>query len=140
VIWEKLAAEELKVIEAQQKEIEALKRQVKELAEKIARLEKNSTNFSKPPSPDITRPPKKTDGRDKKRAQGAQKSCKKHERPPFSPEQIDAAIVHELSQCPCCAGRLKLIKENAETRRLSRPRIASKLIQPRRGRFLKTEI
>jgi hypothetical protein len=40
VIWEKIAADRLKVIEEQQNEIEALKRLVKELTEKIARLEK----------------------------------------------------------------------------------------------------
>jgi cell division protein FtsB len=38
----KIAADRLKVIEAQQKEMEALKQLVKELSEKIARLEKNS--------------------------------------------------------------------------------------------------
>ncbi|MDR0709110.1 MAG: DUF6444 domain-containing protein [Spirochaetaceae bacterium] len=59
MIWGKIATGRLKVIEEQQKEIEALKRLVKELNEKIARLEKNSTNSSKPPSSDITKPPKK---------------------------------------------------------------------------------
>jgi uncharacterized coiled-coil protein SlyX len=53
VIWEKVAADRLKVIEEQQKEIEALKLLVKELTERITRLEKNSTNSSKPPSSDI---------------------------------------------------------------------------------------
>jgi hypothetical protein len=59
VIWEKIADHRLKIIEEQQKEIEALKRLVKERSEKIARLEKNLTNSSKPPSSDITEPPKK---------------------------------------------------------------------------------
>jgi hypothetical protein len=48
VIWEKIALDRLKVIEAQQKEIEALKPLVKELAEKIAWLEKTRQT---PPSP-----------------------------------------------------------------------------------------
>jgi transposase len=116
VIWEKIAAERLKVIEAQQKEIEALKRLVKELSEKIARLGKNSANSSKPPSSDITKPPKKEGGEGGKRAPGAQKGHKKHEKPPFPPEQIDHIIVHELSQCPCCGGKLSPVKENAQTR------------------------
>jgi transposase len=116
VIWEKIAADRLKVIEEQQKEIAALKRPVKEPSEKIARLEKNSTNSSKPPSPDITKPPKKEGAKGQKRARGAQKGHKKHERPPFPPEHIDRVIVHELSQCPCCGSRLKLVKEHAETR------------------------
>jgi transposase len=116
VIWEKIAVEQLKVIEMQQKEIEALKRLVNELIERIGRLEKNSTNSSKPPSSDITKPPKKEGKKGERRTQGAQKGHKKHERPPFSPKQIDHTIVHELSHCPCCGGKLKLVKENAETR------------------------
>ena len=116
MIWGKIAADRLKIIEAQQKEIEALKHLVKELSDKIARLEKNSTNSSKPPSSDITKPLKKEGVEGVKRTQGAQKGHKKHERPPFSPEHIDKTIVHELSRCPCCGGRLRLVKENAETR------------------------
>jgi transposase len=116
VIWEKIAAEQLKLIEAQQKEIEALKLLVKELTEKIARLEKNSTNSSKPPSSDITKPPKKEGEQGETRTQGAQKGHKKHERPPFPPEHIDRIVVHEVSRCPWCGGRSKLITENAETR------------------------
>jgi hypothetical protein len=76
VIWGKIAADILKVIEAQQKEIEALKRLVKELSEKIARLEKNSTNSSRPPSSDITKPPKKEGGKGQKCTPGAQKGHK----------------------------------------------------------------
>jgi hypothetical protein len=53
VIWEKVAAERLKVIGQLQKENETLKRLVKDLSERIVRLEKNSTNSSKPPSSDI---------------------------------------------------------------------------------------
>jgi transposase len=116
VIWENIAADRLKVIEEQQKEIETLKLLVKELTERIARLEKNATNSSKPPSSDISGPPKKEGETGEKRKQGAQKGHKKHERPPFSPEQIDKRIVHELSRCPCCSGQLELVKENAETR------------------------
>jgi transposase len=117
VIWEKIAAEQLKVIEKQQREIEELKRLVKELSEKIARLEKNSSNSSKPPSTDITRASKtETAVPGQKRKQGAQKGHKKHERPPFPPEQIDKTIVHELQQCPHCGSRLKLVTENAESR------------------------
>jgi transposase len=116
VIWEKIATDRLKIIEAQQKEIEELKRLVKELSEKIARLEKNSANSSKPPSSDITKPPKKEGEEGQRRARGAQKGHKKHERPPFPPEQIDKTMVHELSHCPCCGGPLKLVKEDAETR------------------------
>jgi transposase len=117
VIWEKIAAEQLKVIEKQQREIEELKRLVKELSENIARLEKNSSNSSKPPSSDITKAPRQEmTVHGQKRKQGAQKGHKKHERPPFPPEQIDKTIVHELRQCPHCGSRLKLAEENAESR------------------------
>ena len=116
MIWEKIAADRLKIIEAQQKEIEALKWLVKELSEKIARLEKNSTTSSKPPSSDITKPPKKEGVEGGKRKQGAQKGHKKHERTLFPPEHIDKIIVHEVSHCPCCGSHLKPVKGNAQTR------------------------
>jgi transposase len=117
VIREKIAAEQLKVIEKLQKENEELKRLVKDLSERIARLEKNSTNSSKPPSSDITQvPEKETAANGGKRKQGAQKGHKKHERPPFSPEQADKIVVHELPRCPHCGGWLKAVKENAENR------------------------
>ncbi|MFP3090862.1 hypothetical protein LQZ21_11110 [Treponema sp. TIM-1] len=48
MIWGKVAADRLKIIEEQQKEIEALKRLVKELSEKIARLEKTQQTPPKP--------------------------------------------------------------------------------------------
>jgi uncharacterized coiled-coil protein SlyX len=73
VIWEKIAADRSKVVEEQQKEIEALKLPVKELTEKIVRLEKNSTNSCKPPSSDITKPPKKEGEGGKKRRKGGSK-------------------------------------------------------------------
>ena len=77
MIWEKIAADRLKVIEGRQKEIEALKWPVKELSEKIARLEKNSRTSSKPSSSDITKPPKEEGEEGGKRKQGAQKGHKK---------------------------------------------------------------
>ena len=116
MIWEKIAADRLKVIESQQKEIEALKHLVKELSEKIARLEKNSTNSSTPPSSDITKPPKKEGAEGVKRTPGAQKGHTKHERPLFPPEEVDNTIVHEVSRCPCCGSRLEMTKEQGETR------------------------
>ena len=67
-----------------------------ELRERIARLEKNSSNSSKPPSSDIINPkPSSKNGRKRKR--GGQLGHKKHSRKPFAPEQIDKTIIHELS-------------------------------------------
>ncbi|MDR2743284.1 MAG: DUF6444 domain-containing protein [Treponema sp.] len=98
MIWGKIAADRLTVIEARQKEIKALKQLVKALSEKIVRLEKNSTNSSRTPSSDILKPAEKGGEEGEKRKQGAQKGHKKHKRPPFLPEQIDKIIVAETRQ------------------------------------------
>ena len=64
-----------------------LKEHIKVLEEKIARLERNSSNSSKPPSSDIINPePKSQNGKKKKR--GGQFGHPKHSRKPFTPEQI----------------------------------------------------
>ncbi len=75
-----------------------------ELKERIARLEielakakKNSTNSSKPPSSDITKPDgnkqddtKKTaDGKSPKRKRGGQPGHPRHQRPAFEPSEVD---------------------------------------------------
>ncbi len=70
--------------------------EVQQLKEKIARLEKNSSNSSKPPSSDIINPkPPQKNGRKRKR--GGQIGHKKYSREPFTPEQIDKTIMYELS-------------------------------------------
>ena len=72
-----------------------LKRRIAELEEKISRLEKNSSNSSKPPSSDIINPkPAPKHGRKRKR--GGQRGHKKHSRDPFTPDQIDKTIIHEI--------------------------------------------
>ena len=73
-----------------------LQQKVQQLEEKIARLERNSSNSSKPPSSDIINPkPPSKNGRKRKR--GGQLGHKKHSRQPFTTEQIDSTIIHELS-------------------------------------------
>jgi len=67
------------------------------LQERIARLEKNSSTSSKPPSSDITNPPDKPNSQKKNRKRGGQKGHKKHTRREFTQEEIDETIVHELS-------------------------------------------
>jgi len=66
-----------------------------QLQEQIARLEKNSTTSSKPPSSDITNPPLPK-GKKKKRKHGGQKGHKKHTRHPFLADEIDETIIHKL--------------------------------------------
>ena len=80
-----------------QAQLEQRDAKIAELEEKIARLEKNSSNSSKPPSSDIINP-KPPAKRGRKRKRGGQKGHKKHSREPFAPEQIDSIIVHEIDK------------------------------------------
>ena len=82
--------------EQQAYQIRLLTEENQKLRERIARLEKNSSNSSKPPSSDIINP-KPTNKKKKKRKRGGQLGHKKHSRQPFTPEQIDEIIIHELS-------------------------------------------
>jgi transposase len=95
---------------------ERLEKRLAEMEARLAQLEadlakarKNSGNSSKPPSSDIVKPPAKsrTGGRRGKRKQGAQPGHPRHERPDFSPDQIDAVWEYRLEECPCCGGHLK---------------------------------
>ena len=66
------------------------------LQAEMARLKKNSSNSSKPPSSDIVKPPPPPlpDGGSKRKI-GGQPGHVKHERPPFTPEQIDRVVRHD---------------------------------------------
>ena len=68
------------------------------LQEQIARLTRDSSNSSKPPSSDIVKP-KKKDHRQARRNRkiGGQSGHPRQERTPFNPDQIDRTIHHELS-------------------------------------------
>jgi transposase len=88
------------IIARQQELIGQLTERVGQLEAEIARLKKNSSNSSKPPSSDIVkpRPPKARRKRGRKR--GAQHGHRKHVRPAFAPEQIDQVIEYELEHTP----------------------------------------
>ena len=76
---------------------------------RIAVLEKNSSNSSKPPSSDIVKPPKikgETATKKSKRKRGAQKGHKQHLRKPFDANQIDNIVEFKLDACPACGGVL----------------------------------
>ena len=89
-------AQLLRQNEQQAEQIRLLTEDNQNLRERIARLEKNSSNSSKPPSSDVINPkPSSKNGR--KRRRGGQLGHKKHERKPFTPEQIDKIVVYELS-------------------------------------------
>ena len=77
----------------------------------LAAARKNSSNSSKPPSGDITRPPRRLKGRGKsKRKIGGQPNHPKHQRPPFPPDQVDQVHDHTLDHCPDCGGALARAK------------------------------
>jgi transposase len=77
--------------------IAPLLNKIAELEQKIARLEKNSSNSSKPPSSDIVKPPKKTVKRKKgKRRKGAQKGHARHERTAFTEDELDYQVTYEM--------------------------------------------
>ena len=68
------------------------------LKEKIATLERNSTNSSKPPSSDIVKPIKPAMDSEEKLKPGGQPGHRKFQRQPFTQEQIDKVIEYELDE------------------------------------------
>ena len=83
-------------LEAENADLKALvaelKAQVARLSEQVAKLSKNSSNSSnssKPPSSDIVKPSKAAPSKKTKRKIGGQPGHAKHQRPPFSRDQID---------------------------------------------------
>lgn len=88
-------------VEAQQRQIDLLLRKVYDLERKVAQLSKNSTNSSKPPSSDITRP-KPEQRQQGKRKIGAQPGHPRHERPAFPEADIQTFHDYRLDACPEC--------------------------------------
>jgi transposase len=82
-----------------------LSAEIDEQAKKIAVLQKNSSNSSKPPSSDIVKPPKKKKDDGKKYKQGGQPGHPRHERTPFSEDEIDERRETHCSSCPECGSR-----------------------------------
>jgi transposase len=81
-----------------QREIRHLREENQRLQDQIARLKRDSSNSSKPPSSDIVKPPKKgTPRRKGKRKIGGQKGHPRQERIPFAPEDIDTIRFHVLA-------------------------------------------
>lgn len=92
---------QLRQLESQIKQLEG---QNAQLTSALAAAKKNSSNSSKPPSSDIVKAlAEKLGGkrrRKKRRKIGGQPGHPRHERPAFSPEQIDRRKVYPLSCCP----------------------------------------
>jgi len=74
--------------------VAGLQARVEQLEAQIARMRKDSSNSSKPPSSDVVKPkPKKRRG---KRKRGGQKGHPRHTRTPFTPDQVDRSWDYEL--------------------------------------------
>lgn len=81
-----------------QGEVRQLRADNQKLQDQIARLKRDSSNSSKPPSSDIVKPPKTNPPRGRrKRKIGGQKGHPRHERIPFAPDDIGSILAYELS-------------------------------------------
>jgi len=89
--------------------IESLQEQIKVLEIKVAKLSKNSSNSSKPPSSDdITKPKSKKKKKGKGKI-GGQPGHKRHERPLFSEEEVDKFHPYILTSCPDCHSEVSIM-------------------------------
>ena len=88
-----------------------LRQRISELEARLAKLEKNSANSSKPPSSDFVNPAKAAKRQRKKRQIGGQPGHPKHERIAFTEEQIDDLWDYYFDRCPACAGQLKILDQ-----------------------------
>ena len=86
--------------------IESLQKRVSELEKIVARLLKNSSNSSKPPSSDDITKPKPKNKNGEKRNIGAQPGHPRNERSPFPREDIDKFHDYKLASCPDCRGEV----------------------------------
>ncbi len=82
-------------------QVDLLQKRVETLEHKVAQLSKNSSNSSKPPSSDITKPKPGKPGKGKRKI-GAQPGHPKHQRPLFPKEAINTVHDYRLSTCPEC--------------------------------------
>jgi transposase len=85
--------------------VAALEAELSALSARLAVLQKNSSNSSKPPSSDIVKPPRPAAAKGINSKRGGQPGHPRHERPPFTPEDIDAQLEYRLAICPDCGGK-----------------------------------
>ena len=95
-----------------QRRIAELEKRVVELEAENARLKKNSSNSSKPPSSDIVKPPRPHGPRGSGRI-GGQPGHPLHEREDLPPEQVDHFRSYHLERCPDCGGKVRRTKKIA---------------------------
>jgi len=91
-------------------EVRQLRADNQKLKDQIARLKRDSSNSSKPPSSDMVKPNKNGTSQAKRRRKiGGQEGHPRHERPSFAPENVDQTLPYELS--PARARGLIPLKE-----------------------------
>lgn len=109
-------SELIEIIISMQKRLDALETRCVKLETELAKARKDSSNSSKPPSSDITKPPKPEQkgkrGRKKKRKIGGQFGHPRHERKPFPPEEVDRVEEHKIELCPVHGTALDASKRN----------------------------
>ena len=122
------------IIAAQQEQIAGLLERISQLEDEIARLKKNSSNSSKPPSSDIVKPPKKLGRTGKKRKAGAQPGHPKFSRQPFEPQEVDEVVEYEFSDKDAVG--LKPLDEWFVIQQIRLPEKMYKVIEHRARKYL----
>jgi len=97
-------------LEATERKLAETEARLKATETELAKARKNSSNSSKPPSSDITRPPREPQKGKGKRRRGGQPGHPLHERGAFAPEDVDKTEHYTLSACPACGGHLTQAK------------------------------
>jgi transposase len=84
-----------------------LEKRIEALEAALAKAQKDSSTSSKPPSSDIVKPPRSGRKSRRKRRRGAQPGHPKHERTPFSPDQVTDSYDYTMDRCPDCGAKLE---------------------------------
>ena len=90
-----------------------LLQRIQVLEEKIARLEKNSSTSSKPPSSDITKP-ERDQRRPGERKIGGQPRHRGKQRDLLPPEKVNHVVPLTIEACPDCGATLEVPQEPDE--------------------------
>ncbi|MDR2116070.1 MAG: DUF6444 domain-containing protein [Planctomycetaceae bacterium] len=113
--FEYIIFEQSELITSLRAELERLSIENANLKARIAVLEKNSSNSSKPPSSDIVKPSRdfSPSHQHRRRKIGGQKGYTCHTRPQFSQDQVDDVIPLHLDKCPVCGGEVTLAEQES---------------------------
>jgi len=127
----RLLRERITLLEEQN---QLMQKTIIKLEEKIAQLEKNSGNSSKPPSSDIVKPPKITRKLVRKCKRGGQHGHAKFTRQLFEPDQVDEIIEYALDDTQ--AKSLKPLDEWFVIQQIVLPEKMYKVIEHKARKYL----